>query len=563
MLPNIKRWQIAPVISTDAQLELDTFHPVLQQILTNRGYTDRLSALAFLEAKPVFDTDPFQIGGVPQAVERIQSAIRHHEPVAVYGDYDADGVTATALLNQVLRNLGADVRGYIPNRFDEGYGLNSEALETLYQSGVRLVISVDCGIRSPEEARYARSRSLDLIISDHHHPGPEIPDALAVINPKMPGDEYPEKNLAGVGLAYKLASALVMQINPKIADSCLDLVALGTVADMVPVLGENRSLVRRGLEIIRQPVRQGLAALIGVSGLQSANITASDIGYVLGPRLNAAGRLDTALSSLNLLLTQDPFEAGQLAQLLELQNRERQQITQQIQQDAEQQALTSDAEPLLMFASSPHYNAGVVGLAASRLTEKYYRPSIVAFTGEEYTRGSCRSIPEFHITQALDQCADLLDHHGGHAAAAGFTIRNELVPELLSRLKSIAEQTLVRAELQPTLKADIEISLSELKPELLKYLDWLQPTGIGNPQAYFVSRNLTVRSSRPVGRDNSHLKLAVTDGLITYDAIAFRQGHWIDHLPNRIDILYAFETNQYNGRTFLQLNIRDIKPSNS
>jgi single-stranded-DNA-specific exonuclease len=205
----------------------------------------------------------------------------------------------------------------------------------------------------------------------------------------------------------------------------------------------------------------------------------------------------------------------------------------------------------------------VVGLAASRLTEKYYRPSIVAFTGEEYTRGSCRSIPEFHITQALDQCADLLDHHGGHAAAAGFTIRNELVPELLSRLKSIAEQTLVRAELQPTLKADIEISLSELKPELLKYLDWLQPTGIGNPQAYFVSRNLTVRSSRPVGRDNSHLKLAVTDGLITYDAIAFRQGHWIDHLPNRIDILYAFETNQYNGRTFLQLNIRDIKPSNS
>ena len=511
MPSNTKRWQIAPPIPPETQQELDLFHPVLQQILYARGYTHRSTALAFLDADPAFNTDPFQIGGIMQAVDRIRHAIQHRESIAVYGDYDADGVTATALLNQVLHRLGAEVRGYIPNRFDEGYGLNMDALESLSQSGVRLVISVDCGIRSPDEARFAKSKSLDLIISDHHHPGLEIPEAIAVINPKMPGDPYPEKNLAGVGLAYKLASALTPGADSSIADGCLDLVALGTVADMVPILGENRSLVRRGLKRIRQPTRQGLIALMGVSGLQSENVTASDIGYILGPRLNAAGRLDTAISSLNLLLTQDMFEAGQLAQLLELQNRERQQITQQIQQDAEQLALANDPEPLLMFASSPDYNPGVVGLAASRLTEKYYRPAIVAFTGVEFTRGSCRSIPEFHITQALDQCADLLDHHGGHAAAAGFTVRNHFVPELIDRLRQIAAKALSPLELQPTIKADVEIHLSELKPELLKYLDWLQPTGIGNPQAYFVSRDLAVRSSRPVGRDNTHLKLTVTD----------------------------------------------------
>jgi single-stranded-DNA-specific exonuclease len=402
---------------------------------------------------------------------------------------------------------------------------------------------------------------MDLIISDHHHPGPELPDAFAVINPKQPGDTYTEKNLAGVGLAYKLASALASSVNPEIANNCLDLVALGTVADMVPILGENRALVRQGLKRIQQPVRQGLAALIGVTGLKAHDITASDIGYTLGPRLNAAGRLDTAISSLNLLLTQDLFEAGQIAQLLEIQNRERQQLTQQVQEDAERVALERCPDPLLMFASSPSYNVGVVGLAASRLTEKFYRPSIVATIGEEFTRGSCRSIPEFHITQALDLCAELLDHHGGHAAAAGFTIRNELVSEFIERLDQIADTQLSNLELKPTLKADVEIPLVDLTPEILKYMKWLQPTGIGNPQAYFVSRNLTVKNSRQVGRDNSHLKLTVTDGSITYDAIAFRLGFWHEQLPNRIDLFYAFEANEFNGRTSLQLNVRDIKPS--
>jgi single-stranded-DNA-specific exonuclease len=558
-----KRWQIAPPIPPEAQTELSKFPPVLQQILYTRGYKDYASALAFLNADAPFDTDPFGLSGMEQATDRIHSAIRLGQPIAVYGDYDADGVTATTLLTQVLRQLGAITHSYIPNRFDEGYGLNTEALETLAQSGIRLVVTVDCGIRSPEEAEYARSLGLDLIISDHHHPGPDLPRAVALINPKLSYDNYPDKNLAGVGLAFKLASALSTSVSPDIADNCLDLVALGTVADLVPIIGENRSLVRQGLKRIREPYRQGLAALINVAGLQAPKITASDIGYILGPRLNAAGRLDTAVNSLKLLLTQDVFEAGQLAQLLEMQNRERQQLTVKIQEDAEKAALARTPDPLLMFASSAAYNSGVVGLAASRLTEKYYRPAIVATRGEEFTRASCRSIPEFHITQALDQCADLLEHHGGHAAAAGFTVRNEQVSELIARLDQIAAEQLADMELQPTLKADLEWPLSELKPDILKHLKWLQPTGIGNPQAHFVSRNLLVKNSRQIGRESNHLKLTVTDGAITFDAIAFRQGQWHDNLPKRIDLLYVFEANEFNGRTTLQLNVLDIKPSDA
>ncbi len=556
-----KRWQIAPPVPPEAQIELSKFPPVLQQILYTRGYQDHASALAFLNADAPFDTDPFGLSGMEQATDRIHRAIRLSQPIAVYGDYDADGVTATTLLTQVLRQLGAITHSYIPNRFDEGYGLNTEAIESLAQSGIRLVVTVDCGIRSTEEAEYARSLGLDLIISDHHHPGPDLPQAVALINPKLSYDNYPDKNLAGVGLAYKLASALSASISPEIADNCLDLVALGTVADLVPIIGENRSLVRQGLKRIREPYRQGLAALINVAGLQAQKITASDIGYILGPRLNAAGRLDTAVSSLKLLLTQDVFEAGQLAQLLEMQNKERQQLTVKIQEDAEKAALGRTPDPLLLFASSAAYNSGVVGLAASRLTEKYYRPAIVATQGEEFTRASCRSIPEFHITQALDQCAELLEHHGGHAAAAGFTVRNELVPELIARLDRIAAEQLADLELQPTLKADLEWPLSELKPDILKHLKWLQPTGIGNPQAHFVSRNLLVKNSRQIGRESNHLKLTVTDGAITFDAIAFRQGQWHDNLPKRIDLLYVFEVNEFNGRTTLQLNVLDIKPS--
>jgi single-stranded-DNA-specific exonuclease len=557
-----KRWEVASPPPAEAIQELSGYPPILRQILYNRGYHTHEQARSFLEAQPPVGTQPENLLDLTKAVNRIQYAIHHQEKVVIYGDYDADGVTATALLWIALKSLGAEVRGYIPNRFEEGYGLNIDALRTLFEEGTNLVITVDCGIRSWEEAAYSRSVGMDLIITDHHYPLDELPTAFAVINPKQPGDIYPEKNLAGVALAYKLAEALFTSLKSTLdSRDFLDLVALGTVADLVPLTGENRSLVRAGLEYIRQPVRQGMMALIGVSGLSSPRITTTDISFALAPRLNASGRLESALASLQLLTSQDVREVGQLAQWLEIQNRERQKITRDIQAKAENQIIVDETIPFLLFAADPEYNPGVVGLAASRLTEQYYRPSIIANIGEEFTRGSCRSIPEFHITQALDQCKEMLDHHGGHAAAAGFTVRNDLLPTLIEKMRGIAKDQLETLDLRPKIFAEAEIPLSELKPDLLKQLEWLQPTGMGNPAPIFMSSRLKVTRQKAIGADGSHLKLAVTDGKITYDAVAFRQGYWIAQLPALIDIMYTFELNEFNGQVSLQLNVKDIRAS--
>lgn len=566
-----KRWIIQARVPPSVEQTLSDYPPILRQLLFNRGYTTPEAAYRYLYAEPPPGTHPLAMRGIPEAVDRILFAIRKRQPIAIYGDYDVDGVTATALLVQYLNSLGAEVHPYIPNRFDEGYGLNQEALASLKEKGIQLVITVDCGIRSPEEARYARKIGLDLIISDHHHPGKELPEAFAIINPKQPLDDYPDKDLAGVGLAYKLACALESAtLNPSNplpessgAESFLDLVALGTVADLAPLTGENRALVRQGLKLLRQPIRQGIQSLIGASGLTPRRISAGDIGFTLGPRLNAAGRLDSAMAALSLLLSQDVNTAASLALALEDQNRERQKLTQEYQKQAEEMIQAELDTARLLFVAHPAFNPGVVGLVASRLTEQYYRPAIVAQIGETTTRASCRSIPEFHITKALDQCSHLLDHHGGHAAAAGFTVRNENLPVLIEQLKTIAQQELASFDLRPSLYADMEIQLEHLKPEILKYLDWLQPTGPGNRQAAFVSRNLKVTRFKAVGRDNAHLRFTVTDGVVHYDAIAFRQGEWAEKMPAYVDLLYTFEVNEFNGRESLQLNVRDIKPASN
>jgi len=559
-----KQWFISAPITSQADENLAAFPPVLRQLLFNRGFATDPEARAFLKAEPDFDTDPFQLTGMDKTIERLQFALDQHEPIAIYGDYDVDGVTATALLVQTLKGMNADVRGYIPHRFDEGYGLNKEALDNLKSAGVKLVITVDCGIRSPDESQYAQDIGLDLIISDHHHPAlGNLPPAFAVINPKQNNDGYPDKNLAGVGIAYKIAEAL-HAVKPSSIDleSLLDLVALGTVADLAPLVGENRALVRRGLKQIRQTERQGLYSLANVAEIVIAKTTTSQIGYSLGPRLNAAGRLDSAQAALELLTTKDLVRAGQLAQQLDVQNQQRQALTRTTQEIAEKLATMDERDPFLLFAVDEEFNPGVVGLAASRLMETHYRPAVVAAKGPEETRGSCRSIPEFHITDALDQCAELLVRHGGHAAAAGFTVRNENLPELISRLKNIAEAQLGGRELRPTLAADMEIQLIELTFELLKHLAYFEPNGYGNPDALFVSRNLKIKASRTVGAEGKHLKITFENERgLSMDAIGFRLGPLQRTLPSRVDVLYSFEANEYNGRTSLQLNLKDLKPT--
>ena len=592
-MPHTKRWLVQPPLTPQADENLVKFPPILRQILFNRGYATEAEARAFLKAEPDFDSNPFQLTGMDAAVKRIRFAIDHHEPIAIYGDYDVDGVTSTVLLVQALQALSADpstgspvpaalaqagqvVRGYIPNRFDEGYGLNKDALDHLKADGVKLVITVDCGIRSPDEALHARTIGLDLVISDHHHPAEgDLPPALAVINPKQHGDVYPDKDLAGVGIAYKIAEALSLDgrpwtkdrqpsmVNGLVLNDLLDLVALGTVADLAPLVGENRVLVRKGLKQIHETKRQGLFSLANVAEVGLQKITSGNIGFMLGPRLNASGRLESALASFELLTTSDFIRAGQLAQQLDVQNRQRQSITRSMQEQAEAIAMSEDPNAYLLFAAHEDFNPGVVGLAASRLCETHYRPTIVAAKGPDETRGSCRSIPEFHITDALDQCADLLVRHGGHRAAAGFTVRNEKLSELVTRLKSIAEAQLSKEDLRPTMTADVEVPLSQLNFKLLEHLEYFEPTGYGNPDPVFVSRDVKVKASHTVGSEGRHLKLALDDERgTTFDAIGFRIGNLQANLPPRLDLMYTLEVNEYNGRTSLQLNLKDVKAAN-
>jgi single-stranded-DNA-specific exonuclease len=562
-----KRWVVNPPITPEADEALVRFPPILKQILFNRGLASYDEARTFLRAVPSFDTNPFHLTGMEATVDRIIFAVQNSEPIAVYGDYDVDGVTATALLVDALTSIGANVRHYIPNRFDEGYGLNIDALDTLKAEGVKLVITVDCGIRSPNEAVHAREIGLDLIISDHHHPdGENLPDAFAVVNPKQHGDIYPDKYLAGVGIAYKIAEALMQKLNGEPINGnltdLLDLVALGTVADLAPLVGENRSLVRKGLRQIGRTKRQGLHSLANVSKMQIGKVTATNIGFMLGPRLNASGRLESALASFELLTTTDIMRAGQLAQQLDVQNYQRQSLTRTTQERAEQIALADDPDTFLLFAADESFNPGVVGLAASRLTELYYRPAIVAAQGAEETRGSCRSIPEFHITDALDECKELLVRHGGHAAAAGFTVRNENLAEFVAKLKQIARRQLEGKDLRHSLSADLEVSLPQLSMEVLDHLEYLEPTGYGNPSAVFVSRDVRVKSFRPVGSEAKHLKVTLDDECGGYmDCIGFRMGALHNTLQPRVDVLYNVELNEYNGRKSLQLNLKDIKPA--
>ncbi len=559
-----KRWLVQYPLTDAADQELKDYPPIIRQILFNRGYGTADSAKHYLRAESETDTSPWQLKDMQETVGRINKALDQNESIIVYGDYDVDGVTATALLVQVLQALGGNAKEYIPNRFEEGYGINNDALQTLKDAGVNLVISVDCGIRSPAEADFARGLGLDLIITDHHQPAESLPKAFAIVNPKQPGDQYPDKELAGVGVAYKIAEALIEERHSDYDKThLLDLVALGTVADLAPLTGENRCLVRKGLERIQTTSRQGLFSLANVAELNIASTNASNIGFTLGPRLNAAGRLESALAAFELLTTQDVMRAGQLALQLDQNNRDRQALTRQIQERAEAMVLAEDPHADLLFAVHPEFNAGVVGLAASRLSETYYRPAVVGQVSEETTRCSCRSIPEFHITEALDQCADLLVRHGGHKAAAGFTVLNENLTELKNRLLSIARKQLGGRELAPTLSADGEVPLTDLRADLLQYLNQLQPTGYGNPDAVFVTRGVKIKTSRTVGADGKHLKLTVSDGRVFFDAIGFRLGHLQPDLSTekRVDLMYTFETNEFNGRSYLQLNLRDVKLS--
>jgi single-stranded-DNA-specific exonuclease len=561
-----KRWQVAPPPPPGHTARFPGLSPLIVQLLYNRRLKTPSEVQAFLKGDWPED-NPFRLKGMNEAVTRLRQAIRQREPIAVYGDFDADGVTATVLLVETLSALGAQAEPYIPHRVDEGYGLNEGALRELAQKGIKVVVTVDCGIRSPLEVAYGHGLGLDIIVTDHHSPGEELPPATAAINPKQADCRYPFEKLAGVGLAFKLAQAL-LRANRQIPvardkvdldeEDLLDLVALGTVADLAPLLEENRALVRRGLENLNQPQRLGLQALISQAGVRLGQITAATIGYVLGPRLNAAGRLDTAMTSYNLLTTSSPAEAKSLALELDEANRERQRLTVDTLEKARGQVLAMGEEERLFFVAAEDYPPGIVGLVAQRLAEEFYRPSVVVELGPERSRGSARSIPEFNITAALDQCSDLLVKYGGHSAAAGFTVANANLEPLQQRLRQIATHQLEDVELLPTLSIDAEVDLSEMNWATHALLEQLEPFGYANPVPLFLSREVIVRDARLVGE--RHLKMTLSDGRAVWDTIAFRQGEWAGKLSRRIDVVYTLEVNEWNEQKRLQLNVKDLRP---
>lgn len=577
-----KRWLVAPPASPKL---LATFtesirppyqnkriSPILAQLLYNRGLHRPDDAREFLFAKPfkALKYDPFKLKDMSKAVRRINEAVKRGQKIAVYGDFDADGVTSTTLMMKTLTYIGADAIPYIPHRVDEGYGLNTPALQQLARDGIKLVVTVDCGIRSVVEVADGKRAGLDIIITDHHSVGPELPAAYAVVNPQQE-DCDGEPLLAGVGVAFMVARAILLDRlrngdkhrQDEYADfveSLLDLVAIGTVADIMPLnIPLNRVLVRDGLAVLNKTKRPGLQALIKVAGLQIGKLSAYSIGFGLAPRINAAGRLDSAMLAYELLACEDMARAEELALQLQKLNTHRQDLTRTAQELVREQ-IKEDA--LLIIAKDESFQPGIVGLVAGRLTEEYYRPAIIMERGADESHGSCRSIPPFNITRALDECADLLIRHGGHAMAAGFAIANKNLPQFEARMAQIAQRTLGDLELMPALEIDMPLDVQQINEDLERELRYLEPLGHQNPQPTFVTYNLRVIENRKVGGAGNHLKLKLEKpGFPPLDAIAFDFGHYADTLPERIDVVYTLEMNQWNGNQYLQLNIQDLRPS--
>jgi single-stranded-DNA-specific exonuclease len=555
-----KRWFLPDEVPPDVAEGLRSFAPAEQAILWRRGVASQSAADEFLRA-PSSSHDPFAMLGMQQSVDRIGAALRRGESIAVYGDYDADGLTGTALLVQYLERMGARVRPFIPNRYREGYGLSEEALRALAAEGVELVVTVDCGARSLQEAAIARQIGLELVITDHHAPGAELPDAVALVNPKQPGDSYPFADLSGAGLAYKLTQAMAQALDGPDPEEQLDLVAIGTITDLVPLQDENRALARAGLEKLQATRRPGLKALMSVAGIQPASVKAASVGYAIGPRLNAAGRLDSAEAAYRLLITDSAEEAGKLAQTLEGLNRDRRQRTTELVELAREMADESGEEKLI-FAAHPQFLEGIAGLVAARLVEERFRPVIIAHRGESETRGSGRSIPGFHITHALDECADLLIRYGGHAAAAGFTIGTADLQQLETRLHAIAARELAGTELTPSIEIDAMVRPEDLGWPLVEFCEALEPCGFGNESPLFGARGLQVLSVRAVGAEGRHLKLLMSSGPAgpPLDAIGFGMGKLAADLSGRVSIAFRLERNTYRGCDSMQLNLVDLVP---
>jgi len=544
--------------------------PLAARLLVLRGIRDAEAARAFLEGGPETLRDPFRMKGMREAAERIRLALERGERIRIFGDYDADGVSATALASLLLTELGADFDHAVPHRTLEGYGLSVPAVEAAAEAGVRLILTVDNGVSASEAIARAGELGIDVVVTDHHEPPPELPRAAAIVNPKQPGCPYPFKGLAGVGVAFKLAHALLGRPPLEWAE----LAAIGTIADLMPLQDENRFIVRHGLGLMRRTGRPGIRALAAKCGVEPAALTAESVAFGMAPRINAAGRMKHAEPAIRLLLTGDEAEAEACAAELDALNRERQRLVDAIAAEAE--AAWSDRvraaeaaggdRPRVIVAAGEGWNVGVAGIVASKLIERHYRPAFVFDLDPEagLAKGSARSIPGFDLHAALTACADLLDHYGGHQAAAGMTLRAERLPELEARLNALAAEWLTEDDYIRKVEIDLVCSPDEATLEAAEQLRLLEPFGYGNPRPLILVADMPVRSARAVGRDGRHLQIASAGPPGRPDAVGFGFGDWANRLSEtaRVDLVGELGVNEWNGRRKSQLIVRDLRVNN-
>jgi len=559
----IKRWFIQP---QNPQLQKDIsdalgIHPIIAQLLINRQITNISQAKMFLRADMLSLHNPFLMTDMDKAVARINHAKRNSEKVLIYGDYDVDGVTSSALLRRLLNHLGIESINYIPHRMEEGYGLNQEVAEFARSQGIHLLITVDCGINAFAPIEALNEAGVDVIVIDHHEPdGNKIPKALAVLDPKRQDCLYPFKHLSAVGLVAKLMQAILGEI--LLED--LDLIALGTVADVVPLFGENRIFVKNGLPSIEGTVKPGLKALLQVAKIAGKKMKPYYIGFILGPRLNAAGRMDSAAVSLDLLLSEDPAVAFSLANSLEAHNLTRQKMQGEVVDEAlkmiEADELLKSQDIIVVHKQGWH--KGVLGIVASRIVDKYYRPTVVISVEDGIGTGSARSVNGFHLHEALTSCSAVLENFGGHKRAAGLRLKFDNIEAFRQGINDYAKLSLPQEKFIPTLEIDCEVPLSVLDLTLMELISSMEPHGEGNPSPVFCSRKLTVKSPPALmGKDT--IKFWVSDGDKTISAVGFGMGSFREtvKLGSQVDLAYTLSIDDWNKAPAVQLMLKDIKGS--
>jgi len=548
---------------------------VIAKILTSRGMDTKEKAEKFLNPSLEDLCDPYLLKDMDKGVDRIIRALKEKEKIMIFGDYDVDGITATALMFLVLNKLGAEVSYYLPNRLIEGYGLSKEGITEAEKRGVKLIVSVDCGITAVSEVKFAKEKGIDTIITDHHEPQEILPEAVAIINTKQKGNlqdsppvsEYSGGELSGVGVAFKFAQAIYQRLGQDQTEleDHLDLVALGTAADIVPLVGENRILTRFGMNQIARTTKPGLKSLIFVSGILGREIGTGQVVFILAPRINAVGRLGDAELAIRLLTTKDEAKASELARLLDQENQRRKNIDETTLEEAleliEQNVdLTRDKAIVL---ASCGWHPGVIGIVASRLVERFHRPTIMIAIDEEEGKGSARSIPGFHLYEALGECDEYLIRYGGHKYAAGLSISPKDISPFREKFKRVSDQRLKEDDLVPRLFIDSELELGQIDTNLIKYLDLFAPFGPQNTRPIFRTRDLSIWGE-PYVVGNNHLRLRVKRDNAVFDCIGFGFGDRAKPLSMKgvkLDLAYVVETNYWNDSYKIQLRIKDLKIS--